>query len=738
VPREITYVVGQAGGPQREITVKVHDLDVDPWGVDAKLRVVGTDVPRLDADVKTTGVAKYTQDINRPRMAYCRLLRCFHAHATVSHVDASAAERMPGVLGVQVLVGAGKRVTFAGKGVVAVCAETEEQLADALDAVEARYDVLAGHVTTDDGRRETAKRVDPRRENSTVSRRRGVERGDPEKALGAAAARVSATFRTQVQTHSAFETHGCVVEPNGDGTYTVWASTQGTGGFQVGIARALGVGNDKVRVITEHMGGGFGAKLGGIDAWDRAAAIFARDLGRPVKAMLDRREEHLVAGNRPDCIQEMTLAANADGEITALVGNTHGTVGNGPGGAAATNTAVYRIPNVSMVQTTVSTFAGRARAFRAPGRPQGIFALDGIIDELANAMDIDPVEFRLKNDPHPLRQVQWRLGAERIGWERLRKDYPGGGTVRRGVGCAAAIWGSKGSGNYVVQLAVTRDGSVTVSNAVQDIGTGTRTVLAVLVAEELGLPPERITVRIGDTNFPRGPSSGGSTTAPSIGPAAREAGYHARLGLAALLAESWECEPKGVGWSGTTFSGPGGKTASFDAACKLIGPEGLSVTGKRRPNYKQKFSGETAGCQFAEVEVDTETGVVRVLRIVAVHDAGRIVDTLTARSQVVGGVIQGVSYALLEDRRMDRNLGDMVNPTLDTYRILGMADCPKIDCLLTSIDSGFNNAGMMGLGEPVTVPTAGAVANAVSHALGVRMTELPITPARVLSALRRS
>ncbi len=735
MPRKVTYTVGQAGGPTREISVNVHDLDVDPWGVDAKLRVVGTEVPRLDAAVKASGRAKYTYDMNRPGMAYSRLLRCFHAHAVVTSVDTSAAAKMPGVLGVTTLLDVGGRITFAGKGVVAVCAETEEQLDDALHAIEVAYDVRPGAVTTDDGRAEGAERVDERRDNAVVGRRGRQERGDPDAALAAAAAQVSATFRTQVQTHSALETHGCVVEPTGDGEYTVWASTQGTGSFRGTMARALGIGADKVRVITEHMGGGFGAKLGGVDEWDRAAAFFARDLGRPVKAMLDRRAEHLVAGNRPDSIQEMTLAANAEGEITALVGTTHGTAGNGGGGAGAANTRIYRIPNLRMTQTTVSTFAGRARAFRAPGHPQGIFALDGSVDALAEKMQIDPLAFRLKNDPHPLRQVQWRVGAERIEWERLRREYPGDGTVKRGVGCAAAIWFQRGRGNYVVNLQVARDGSVIVSNAVQDIGTGTRTVLAMLVAEELGLTPERITVRIGDTNFPAGPGSGGSTTAPSIGPAAREAGYHARLALAALLAESWECEPDKIDWSGTTFSGPGGKNSTFDEACKLIGPEGLAVSGQRRPNYKQGFSGETAGCQFAEVEVDTETGVIRVLRIVAVHDAGRIVDPLTARSQVVGGVIQGVSYALHEDRRMDRNLGDMVNPTLDTYRILGIADCPKIDCLLTSIDSGFNNAGMMGLGEPVTVPTAGAVANAVSHALGVRMTELPITPARVLAAL---
>lgn len=732
--RKVTYTVGMDGGPTREITVDVHDLDVDPWGAGAKLRVVGTDVPRVDAALKATGAARYTYDINRPGLAYCKLLRCPHAHATVVTYDTSQAERMRGVLGVTPLVKPSYRVTFAGKGIVAVCAETEEILEDALHAITVEYEVHAGPVTTDDAMVEGAERVDPGSPNVNLGRRARQERGKASEAMAAAATKVSATFRTQVQTHSALETHGCVVEPGDDGAYTVWASTQGTNAFQGSMAQALGVPLDKVRVITEHMGGGFGAKLGGIDEWDRAAALFARDLKRPVKAMLDRRAEHLVAGCRPDSIQEMSMGCDGDGNIVALVGRTWGTAGNGDAGAGATNTRVYSLPNLEMEQATVATFTGRARAFRAPGHPQGMFALEGIVDALAVAAGIDPLEFRLRNDPHPLRQVQWRLGAERIEWERKRREYPGSGTVRRGVGCAAGVWYQKGRGDYVVNLQIRKDGSVAVTNAVQDIGTGTRTVLAVLVAEELGIAPERVTVTIGDTRYPPGPSSGGSTTAPSIGPAAREAGWHAQRRLAALLAEDWGCTPDDVRLDGTRYVGPGDKAATFDQACALVGNAGLSVSGQRRDNY-DGFHGETAGCQFVEVAVDTETGVVRVERVVAVHDAGRIVDALTARSQIVGGVIQGLSYALHEDRQMDRNLGDMVNPTLDTYRILGIGDCPPIDCVLTSLDSGFNNAGMMGLGEPVTVPTSGAVANAVSHALGVRMTEIPITPARVLAAL---
>jgi xanthine dehydrogenase YagR molybdenum-binding subunit len=348
------------------------------------------------------------------------------------------------------------------------------------------------------------------------------------------------------------------------------------------------------------------------------------------------------------------------------------------------------------------------------------------------------LEFRLRNDSHPVRQVQWRVGAEKIGWEENRRKEPGSdpGPVKRGVGCAAGFWFQKGGGRWRVDVQVARDGTVVVSNAAQDLGTGTRTVLAVMVAEELGIPPSRITVRLGDTDLPAGPGSGGSQTAPSLGPAAREAGLRARERLVELLAADWGVAAGEVALGDGVFTGPGKRKATFEQACGLIGADGVSVTGQRRDNY-DGFDGNTAGCQFAQVAVDVETGVVRVERIVAVHDSGRIIDALTARSQVIGGVIQGVSYALYEERQLDQAMGDMVNPRLDTYRITGMRDCPRIEAVLTRLDSGFNNAGMMGLGEPVTVPTAGAVANAVANATGVRMTEIPLTPARVLAALGR-
>jgi xanthine dehydrogenase YagR molybdenum-binding subunit len=733
-----------AGDSVREVTIRHDDQDAPPWGIDAKLAVVGTDVPRVDGLAKASGGARYTSDMNRPGMAYARVVRSPHAHARVKSVDLAAAKAVPGVLAAKRI--GPERVTFAGAQVAAVCAESETALDDAIAAVRVEYEVLPHVVDSTAAAVEGSPRVDPAQENRAPSgsgRRGGGQRGDPDTALAAAEAKVTAEYRTSVQDHVPLEPHGSVAEFAPDGSLTVWASTQGVASARRDAVRITGLPQSKVRVHTEFMGGGFGAKLGG-DLCDQVAIEFAKETGRPVRCMNDRREEHLVAGNRPDSVQRLTIGGGRDGKITVLAGECHGSPGNGKGGADAANTVLYEIPNQGVRQASVSTFAGSARAFRAPGHPQGVFALESAVDEFAHAIGKDPLEVRRLNDRHAVRRLEWPIGAQRIGWAANRRKVPGSdpGPVKRGVGCAGGVWyamGNKGGRDrpgYAVDVTLSPDGSVLVASGAQDIGTGTKTVLAVLVAEELGIAPSRVAVRLGDSADPEGPGSGGSTTAPSLGPAAREAGLRAKEALAAAVAKTWGVDAKDVRLEGGRVKGPGEKDASFEKACSALPPEGVRVQGQRRDNWREAFEGTTGGVQFAQVAVDVETGVVRVERVVAVHDAGRIVDTLTARNQVNGGVIQGISYALFEERRLDAGTGDMVNPTYDTYRILGMADCPEIDVVLMPMDNGGNNCGMMGLGEPATVPTAAAVANAVFNAIGVRVRTIPMTPARVLEALR--
>jgi xanthine dehydrogenase YagR molybdenum-binding subunit len=720
-------------GVVRESTIRRDDDDPATWGLDAKLAVVGKETPRVDGRVKASGAARYTADVRRPGLAFARIVRCPFGHATVKAVRLDRAKAMPGVLGV--LEMRRDRATFPGTPLGAVCAETETQLDDAIAAVEVDLEPLPCVVDPTDAMGEGAPRVDPRRPNEEQGKRGAAVPEPVAKALAEAEVKVTAVYRTQVQTHSALESHGAVAEFAPDGTLTVWCSTQGVESVQRDAAQVAGLPVGSVRVVTEFMGGGFGAKFG-MSECERVAVTLAKQTQRPVWCMNDRREEHLVGGNRPDSVQALTIGGRRDGTLSVIAGECYGTPGNGTGGAGAANTRAYDIPAQHVVQFGVSTFTAVGRAFRAPGHPQGFFALEGLVDEFAHAAGLDPLDVRRLNDKHPIRRLEWPIGAKRIGWAEHRRKVPGSdpGPVKRGVGCAAGVWGNAGGGAWRVDLVLGRDGSVVVRSGVQDIGTGTKTVLAVLVAEELGLPVDRVRVEIGDSRFPAGPGSGGSTTAPSVGPAARDAGAKARAAVAALVAKEWGVEADALTFDAGRVKGPGGKATTFEKACSLLPSEGTMVTGKRRGNYAG-FSGSVGGVQFARVAVDVETGVVKVEKVVAVHDAGRIVDPLTARNQVHGGVIQGISYALFEEKHLDRTSGDMVNPFFDTYRIVGMADCPEIDVVFLDVANGFNNAGIMGLGEPATVPTAAAVANAVFNATGARMRELPITPARVLAAL---
>lgn len=733
--RKVDLLIG-SGDVTKTVSVVTDDASPAPWGVGAPLTVVGTDLSRIDGAAKGSGAARYTADVNRPRLAFARAICSPHAHAKVTSMWLDAAKAMPGVLAAVSLNR--KKVTYAGAAVAAVCAETERQLDDAVAVVKIAYEVLPHAVDSTTAQAEGAARVVEDRPNGgdKGGGRRGGAAGDAEKALAEAAVKVSGTYRTSIQTHSALEPHGSVAEFAADGSLTVWCSTQGTASVRNDAAQVAKLPQSKVRVITEYMGGGFGAKFG-LDACDRIAIEMAAATGRPVRCMNDRREEHRTGGNRPDSVQALTLGGTKDGTLTVIAGTSYGTSGNGQGGADAANTALYDIPNRKVEQFGVSTHTAIGRAFRAPGHPQGVFALEGMVDEYAFAIGMDPLDVRRLNDKHPVRRLEWPVGAKRIGWAENRRKVPGSdkGPVKRGLGCAGGVWGNFGGGNWRIDVTVAKDGSVVVSSGVQDIGTGTKTVLAALVAEELGLKPADVTIRIGDTAFPDGPGSGGSVTATAIGPAARDAGMKARLAVADAVAKEWGVEASAITFAGGTLSAPGGKHATFANACSVLGAEGAAVSGVRPKDFGASFSNQNGGVQFADVSVDVETGVIHVNRVVAVHDCGRVVAPLLARSQVNGGVIQGISYALFEERRLDAASGDMVNPTLDTYRICGMADCPEIEVVFLPGSNGKNNVGMMGIGEPATVPTAAAVANAVFNAIGVRVRELPMTPARVLAAL---
>jgi xanthine dehydrogenase YagR molybdenum-binding subunit len=700
-----------------------------------KPAVLSTRVKRLDGPDKVAGRAKYSFDINRPGMIFGKIVRSPHPHARVTAVDLSDARRAPGVKAALVWKEPGTTATsevrYQGEPVAAIAAETEEQAIDAARMVKVTYDVLE-HVASE----QQAMASDAPVVFQGGNTRKGAaqETGDLDAGFKAAAHIVEQTYATHVITHVCMESHGCVCEWDGD-KLTAWVSTQGVHGTKDGFAQGLKIPGANVRVITQYMGGGFGSKFGP-DAQGLICAQLAKQAGVPVKLFLDRKEEHLDTGNRPSAFAKIRAGVSAEGKLTAFDGQSWGT-----GGAGATSNFplpyIYQFPNRRRVHTDVYINAGQQRAMRAPGHPQGCFLTEILMDELADRVRMDPVEFRIKNLPAAAPNAAWgdyfTQGAKAFGWERRHvTGDPTPGPIKNGFGVSAHQWGGGGRGGRA-HCDITSDGSVVMKVGTQDLGTGTRTIVAMLTAETLGLPVSAVKPEIGDTMYPVCGASGGSTTAASISPAIRIAAGRARdqvfakaapqLGVNAdmLVAEGGRIYVKGNTSKGMTWKD----------ACKMIGTEPISIDAEWEDGLS---STGTSGVQFTEVDVDIETGIVKVKRILTVQDCGLIVDRLTAESQIYGGIVGSLNFALLEDRILDRVTGQMVNPNMESYMLAGMSDIPKIDIML--VDTPLQRSrGVIGIGEPPTVSTASSIANAVRNATGATVRSLPLHPHRILAAI---
>jgi xanthine dehydrogenase YagR molybdenum-binding subunit len=716
---------------------------VASWPPSAERSLIGKSIKRLDGPAKSQGAAKYAYDMNRPGMLFARLLGSPHPHARIRGIDLSAAQKHPGVRAALGLIDpAGTddttKVRYQGEEVAAVAAVSEEAAEDAIRLIKVDYEVLPHLATVQQAMRPEAPAVFPKGNVTQVSER---GEGNVDEALAKASLIVEGQYSTQVQTHTSLETHGGVCEWDGD-KLTAWVSTQAVHGARDGIAKALGVPQTNVRVITEYMGGGFGSKLG----FDRQVVVCARlakAANAPVKLMLSRKEEHLVTGNRPSAYAKVKAAADPSGKFLAFDAETWGTGGAGQGAGFSVPYPVYVFPNRRQRHRDVYINAGPQRAFRAPGHPQACFITEIVIDELADRLRIDPLELRMRNLQPPdatgvdAPNRQWRkyfpIGAEKIGWS---KRHPTGdatpGPIKRGLGCAANIWAGAGNPKTQAACEILPDGSVTMRIGTQDIGTGTRTLIGMITAETMGLPLESVTVAIGDTNHPFAPGSGGSITVGSVSPTVRVAAEAARDALFAKVAPALGAEATALEAKGGRIAvrGTGGKSLAWRDASKLLGTEPINAPGMWEKGLSDVG---TSGVQFADVEVDIETGVTHVKKIVCVQDAGMIVDRLTAESQCIGGIIMGLGFALYEHRILDRNTAQMVNPNMEFYLLPGMSDIPAID--VTLVDQP--DRGVVGLGEPPTISTAAAVANAVANAIGVRVRSLPLTPDAVLTALEQ-
>ena len=743
------------------------------WGPDAELRVVGQPIPRVDGRERVTGSATYTQDMLLPGLLVARFLRSPHPHARVRHVDSSRAEALPGVRGVfhrfnaPDLAGPEPRylafneeVCFAGEEVALVVAESAAIAAEALQLIAVDYAPFPFVADPERALDPSAPRVATGASTNLLSDDgdawpRLYERGDVAADVAAAEVVAELRFETPTALHNCMETHGSVAAWDGR-TLTVWSSTQSIYAVRRHIANALGLSQNQVRVIKQYMGGGFGSKASAGKP-DVLAAYAAIKLGRPVKCMLDRHEENLAAGNRPPSVQEYQIGARQDGTLTAISLRAVGGVGAYAEWFPRVSMPakeLYQCPNVRTEETPARTNLGTLDAFRAPGAVEGTAGLEAALDLLAGKLGMDPLELRRRNFA-PRNQVTDRpyaaktlldaytIGAERIGWatrDDPARRLPLGerGPLRRGVGMASQFWGGEGGPPAQAIAKLLPDGTAIILTGTQDIGTGTRTVLAQIAAEELGLPLDRIRVELGDTEFGLfSPESGGSMTLASVGPAVRMAAVEVKKQLLEVAGQLSEAPADALDVrEGTIVARDTGR--AMGSVGSFLGQlDGHELTGKgmRGPNAED-VKVRTFGVQFAEVEVDVGTGVVRAVRIVAVHDVGRVVNPLTLSSQIEGGVIQGLGFALTEERIVDPRLGIVLNANFEDYKVPTIRDVPAIEIhLIGRANVQANTLGALGVGEPPIIPTPGAIANAVAHALGRPVTGLPLTPRRVLDLL---
>jgi CO/xanthine dehydrogenase Mo-binding subunit len=756
--RTFVETVVEVEGRREKRIVETPAFEPAAWTADTELGIVGSRAARMDSPEKVTGRARFTADLRLPGMAVAVLVRSRIVKGTVKSLDVAAAKKVPGVLAVLGTGDAPKgtrlftgEISYAGQPIAAVCAESYEAAARGAAALKPQFEAAPFSATFESATAPGAPLV-RKKGNVMEGSPLTEERGDIEAGLKAADIVITREYRTPVQLHSAIEPHGAVAEWEGD-RVTVWESTQGIFRVREQLAAGLGVPQSKVRVIKHYMGGGFGAKNGAA-AHTFVAAIFAKQIGHPVRCVLTRRAEQSDAGNRPATTQRVTIGAKKDGTLTAIRMDADIPLGVGgwEGGPAQIYHELYACPNVRTAETFAFVNASAMQAFRAPGYAEGAFGLESAMNTLARELKLDPIALRKKNfakqDPRKKRPWSGNAllecydeGAKRFGWpstvDRKPSTVHSPLSLKRGVGVAAQIWPTGGGPPGYATVRLNNDASIDVLAGTQDLGTGARTILSQIAAESMGAKLSDVRAVIGDTEtLPYNGNSWGSMTTPSVGPAVRMAAEDARRLLLEAAAPMLDVEPGDLETKESrVMVRDTDRSMTFAEVTKKLGDVMIMGRGSRGANPGDK-SICTFGAQFAEVEVDLSTGVVRVLRIVAAHDAGRIINPTLAESQLEGGIIQGMGYALFEERVMDAKLGVQLNADLHDYRVPTMADIPKIEAFCVGeSDAAANHTGARGIAEPPLIPTAPAIAAAVADAIGAELNEIPLTPWRILSAL---
>ena len=720
-------------GVTKEIEIEIPEGEPPPWGMDQQFKHVGTNLPRIDGVAKVTGRAKYTYDQNPKGMLWGKMLHSPWGAAIIKAMDVAALKQAPGVRAVHVFKDVGRPLLYHGDEVLAIAADSLDQAEDALRNFKVEYERKPVATTIHSGCADAPMVFDGEK-NAQPGQPKG-ESGKVTEIMKTADKVVEAIYETQVQTHSSLETHGAMATFAKDGSLTLHISTQANYGCKGESVEFSKVPDDKVNLIAEMVGGGFGGKFN-IAPSGRAAMALAKLASKPVKIMLDREGEHCTGGNRPASLQKIKAGVRKDGKILAYQVEAYGTGGVTKGGTGVANPVIYDVGESYKLETRVFTNGGPSVAMRSPAWPQGVYAMEGFLDELAHSLGMDPLEFRKKNTTDEVYLAQWEMGAKMIGWDR-RNKVPGSGKgpIKRGLGMASSKWTNMGGRDGIVDVVIHRDGTVETKNGAQDIGTGTRTLLALITAEELGINPDQVKVSLGQTKWPKGPSSGGSKTAATLAPVIRRSTWQAKQKLLELASAKLGVPAAELRIDNGLVAGQG-KSLTWKQACALIKDKGgkIEVRTERQANY-DSYTKQVHGVQFVEVEVDTETGYVKPIKIVTIQDAGLVANKLLFNSQLLGGAIQGISYALHEDRILDARYGVQMNSDLMMYKIAGSMEMPEIVTVPFDVINAGNNTSMMGVGEPPNIPTAAAIANAFFNATGVRMRTLPMTPDRVLTAL---
>ena len=736
------------------------------------MSIIGAPINRVDAWAKVSGGARYSAEHPVDNLAHAVMVTSTVPNGRVTRIDAGEAEGLPGVLYIMTHENAlrlpqetkaGKvsppigrvlsllqddQVHYNNQPIAVVVAETFEQAREAAARLRIEYERTPAQLDFEEAKQHTHP------PEKVLTQKPDTQRGDLQAGLLSGSARIDVTYRTPVENHNPIEPHATIAAWDGD-HLTLYDSTQYMKGVQRTVAGTLGIPEDKVTALCPYVGGGFGCK-GSVWSHVVLAAMAAKGAGRPVKLVLDRNQMFGPVGARPVTDQRMRLAAMSDGRLTATAHDTvayTSMIEDWIEPCGLMTRMMYEVPNEETTHRLARMNLGTPTFMRAPGEASGSFALESSMDELAYELGIDPLQLRLQNyterDPgkdlpfssKSLRQC-YEAGAERFGWSRRnpqpRSMREGDKLVGWGMAtCTYPTNRSKGAASATIDA----DGMVVVRSSTQDLGTGTYTVMTQVAVEALGLPVERVRFELGDSRLPEAPVSGGSTTVASVAPAVKAAAHALKLKLVGIavgdersplhgaLADEVEID------GGRLFlrSDPAKGESMTDIVVRHGGAD-IEVRAEADPgDASKKYSMHAFGAVFVEVHVDEALGTVRVPRVVGAYGVGKLMNAKTGHSQLMGGIVFGLGMALFEETVFDLRDGRAVNGNLAEYHVPVNADIGSIEVeVVDEDDPHVNPLGAKGIGEIGITGVAAAVANAVYHATGKRIRDLPITLDKLL------